>query len=59
MKGDMLVLTGVAGTKAYNHICNAKPLKKPLYTKEDSDRFEKLLAPHISQIIKEMENAEY
>lgn len=56
-KPELYVLSGKSGQKAYEHICNAKPLSKPLYSKEKSEKFESILAPHVAEIIKEMKIA--
>lgn len=58
-KPDLFVLSGKGGQKAYEHICNAKPLEKPLYTKADANKFESVLAPYIPDLIREMKVAEY
>lgn len=58
-KPEFYILSGKSGQEAYEHICNAKPLEKPLYSKEESKKFESILAPHLTEIIKEMKVANY
>lgn len=54
-KPDLFILSGAVGKKVYDHICNAKPPKEPLYTKEEARKFEESLLPHLDEIAKAME----
>ena len=52
-KPECFVLFGEWGKKIYDHIMNAKPLAKPLYTKSDAEEFEREASEAWAEAVKE------
>ena len=50
-KPECFVLSGKWGKKVYEDIMNAKPLVKPLFTKNDSAKFDEAFAKIVPEII--------
>lgn len=50
-KPECFVLSGNWGKKVYNDIMNAKPLKKPLYSKTEARNFDTAFAEIVPEII--------
>ena len=51
-KPDVFILTGDSGKKAYNKICNAKPLNTPQYSPREREDFNSRFAAYLPEIIK-------
>ncbi len=50
-KPDVYILSGKSGEKAYNKICNAKPLSKPQYTTNERQSFNNAFGKLIPEIV--------
>lgn len=50
-KPDVFILTGENGEKAYNHICNAKPLEAPQYSDDERKEFNIEFSKLVPEII--------
>lgn len=50
-KPDVFILHGTSGKKAYERICNAKPLKKPQYSSKEREEFNSKFSKLIPEIV--------